>query len=794
MSAGILSSFLHNPWMLAGLAALAIPPLIHLLNRRRYDVVDWGAMQFLRTSEVKRRRLFLEDLLLMAVRMALIGVLVVALAGPFFTSRSVGGLSPRPNRDLVLVFDGSNSMGSLDENGLTPDAAARAWALDLLRELAPGDAVAVLRAGQVAAPIVGELSHDLDRVAQEVRRLPPPGGGVDWRRAVKAAHAILASSQQDQRDIVLLSDGQRHGWADPESLFRWELLASELGLRNSQPAVTVAAPRLWVVNVAPDRKPDVPNWALAPLQTSRPVASVGREVIFRSFLDARHQPGGYTPPHRVRLEVDGRHVRNLPPPPGAGFRNSGGRVPFSFGHRFADPGCHLVSVIVDADPPAGQRPPGYQLRDRLPADNRQDTVVEVVPTLPVLLVDGDASASPRQRSTDFLRDALAPAGDTSPAVQVRVIGTNELETALVGEAGNDSQPAARPRPRVVILVDVPRLTDTQQEALSHFLANGGGIFVTLGGRADADAYNAMPVRGAKGWLPARLEATLGTEARPDEAARPVPGAIDHPALQLFLEAANGEGGTPRFPQLGGARFCRWWKLRAGSGAVSGVTVAQLRSPAGEYPFLVEGADPTRAGRVLVAAIPFDGSWGTNLPQLPVFVPLVHEVAYHLAGVRSGAYNLEPGQPLRYRLRGGDSPEGFTLQSPSGEPRRLTPDAVGPEGLFVRVDRGPERAVLRCDGLRETGVYRLRTPDGEVIPYVVRSHQVDESDLTPATEEDRRRVAKLLPGLRYSNDRAQLLAAGSGEGHRQELWWCLLLGVAALLCAEVWMTQRIVRRL
>ena len=36
-----------NPAMLLGLASLAIPLVIHFLNRRRNVVVDWGAMQFL---------------------------------------------------------------------------------------------------------------------------------------------------------------------------------------------------------------------------------------------------------------------------------------------------------------------------------------------------------------------------------------------------------------------------------------------------------------------------------------------------------------------------------------------------------------------------------------------------------------------------------------------------------------------------------------------------------------------------------------------------------------------------
>src|SRR6185437_10126988 len=109
----MLSSFFLNPLMLLGLSAIVIPPLIHLLNRRRYEMVDWGAMQFLQLSEVTRRRMFWEELLLMLLRMGLIAVLVLALSGPFVTTSSIARLGPRANRDVVLVFDGSYSMGSI---------------------------------------------------------------------------------------------------------------------------------------------------------------------------------------------------------------------------------------------------------------------------------------------------------------------------------------------------------------------------------------------------------------------------------------------------------------------------------------------------------------------------------------------------------------------------------------------------------------------------------------------------------------------------------------------------------
>src|ERR1700722_15864417 len=76
------------PFLLFGLFALAIPPIIHLLNRRRYEVVDWGAMRFLQISEVTRRRIFIEEILLLLLRMGLLGLLVFGLASPWLQSEA----------------------------------------------------------------------------------------------------------------------------------------------------------------------------------------------------------------------------------------------------------------------------------------------------------------------------------------------------------------------------------------------------------------------------------------------------------------------------------------------------------------------------------------------------------------------------------------------------------------------------------------------------------------------------------------------------------------------------------
>ena len=109
--------------MLAGLAGIAIPVVIHLLNRRKTTVVDWGAMQFLELGRRAQVRFQLSELLLLAGRMALLGIVALALARPFWIASCTAGSGRGkrghgrpgflggPRRDIVLVIDASGSMG-----------------------------------------------------------------------------------------------------------------------------------------------------------------------------------------------------------------------------------------------------------------------------------------------------------------------------------------------------------------------------------------------------------------------------------------------------------------------------------------------------------------------------------------------------------------------------------------------------------------------------------------------------------------------------------------------------------
>src|ERR1044071_712831 len=157
-----------NPLLLFGLAAVSVPIIIHLLNRRKFRKVVWAAMRFLKTSvEQNQRRMRIEDMILLALRCLLLALLALALARPAFKSASsdVFGQSKVTG---VIVLDNSYSMGVSDGTKTRFDKAREA-ALQAVDSMPSGSATAVLLASDIVQGIVPEPTFDFNLARKVIR-------------------------------------------------------------------------------------------------------------------------------------------------------------------------------------------------------------------------------------------------------------------------------------------------------------------------------------------------------------------------------------------------------------------------------------------------------------------------------------------------------------------------------------------------------------------------------------------------------------------------------------------------
>src|SRR5687767_10933933 len=127
-------SFL-TPLFLVGLIGLAIPVLLHLIQRERKRVVEFPSLMFLRRipyQSVRRRRI--RDWALLAMRLAALVLIVVAFARPFFKRDSLSAAAQNGAREAVILVDTSYSMEYGDRW-----QRARTAARDAVGGLAAGD-------------------------------------------------------------------------------------------------------------------------------------------------------------------------------------------------------------------------------------------------------------------------------------------------------------------------------------------------------------------------------------------------------------------------------------------------------------------------------------------------------------------------------------------------------------------------------------------------------------------------------------------------------------------------------
>ncbi|MBX6362474.1 MAG: BatA domain-containing protein [Gemmatimonadetes bacterium] len=407
------------PAFLAGLLALGIPLVLHLIQRERKEAVPFPSLMFLQRiphKSVRRRRI--RDWPLLVLRSLAIVLVVGAFARPFVNRAGVAGPVGEPAREVVVLLDRSYSMGYGDRWARARAAAARA--LDGLRS--SDRATLVLFDDEATAVVQG--SADRARLRAAIDAATVGAGGTRYAPALKLAQSVLEGSRRPRREVVLVSDFQRRGW-------------------DGDPSVRLpAGTRLIPVDVGAGAVSDV---SVAGVELRREIEAGRERVTVRARIANRGAAAVSALP--VTLELDGRPAQEVATSAPANGVASVAFRPVTLGDR---PVRGTVRVR----------------RDALTADDAFHFVLAPAEGITVLVVEG---AGARPDASLFLRRALGVT-DGAPfrleGAPPRALATSDLSAY-----------------RVVVLNDAALPAGEAGRRLRAFVEAGGGLIVALGDRS-----------------------------------------------------------------------------------------------------------------------------------------------------------------------------------------------------------------------------------------------------------------------------------------------------------------------
>lgn len=360
-------SFL-SPLLFLGLATLAVPVLVHLIQRERKRVIEFPSLMFVQKipyQSVRRRRIRHWPLLLL--RALAILLIVMAFARPYLPASAAAalGASTGGSREVVILLDQSASMGYGDRWQRAKDEAAR-----VIAGIGTTDKATLVLFGRNAEENMRATS-DRGRLEAALRAAQLTSGGTRFGPALKLAESILTRSTLQRKEAVLISDFQKTGWSGTE----------DVHFPDGMSLTPVSVATETVANLA------VPSVSFARSSfSSQERITVTAGVANKSATAVTSVP--------VSLEVDGHVIETLPVNVGPNAAASVSFSPFTL----TGPSVHGV-VKAGTDP--------------LPTDNSFDFIVSPSQSVSLLVVDNGGESS------FFLTKALA-IGNT-PTFNVEVV-------------------------------------------------------------------------------------------------------------------------------------------------------------------------------------------------------------------------------------------------------------------------------------------------------------------------------------------------------------------------------------
>jgi len=492
--------FIHTWLFVGGAAAASVPVIIHLLNRTRFRVIEWGAMRFIHESMRKnRRRIQLEELLLLALRCLAIFLLAVAVGRLVGCSDRAAGLVGSARQTThVFVLDDSVSMGQKLADS-TSFRRATGELAEMIQEVPDGDRVAVLLTSRPRASkaVFGMDSlKNAPDLGERIRGLALSDTRGQLDAALDTALQWFEKADTDKK-LHVLSDFRAVDYADADRA---------ANLRTKLKALAKLDVDIALLNYGAD--------PAANLTVDRVRVVDGLTIAGSEFrVQARVRNNGPAAMQNVAVaftvrDEDETEAR-LPVQPIASIEPGQTRVVQAI--------CELARTgyaAVDAELPG----------DSLAGDNGGHLALHIRKARQVLIVDGEPNPSDAQYNESYsLRAAVVPRDDGSYGSLAKVVSPDALAEenlnnyelvilANVGDLPAQSSSPVGPAPLkalegyvrsgggLLIFTGGP----APLKALEGYVRSGGGLLIFTGDRINPTFYNGPFYDGGAGLCPLKI--------------------------------------------------------------------------------------------------------------------------------------------------------------------------------------------------------------------------------------------------------------------------------------------------
>jgi hypothetical protein len=404
---------------LAALAGLAIPLILHFTHRSRPQLANLGSIRFLREilERTRNRRRILRWLLL-ALRVAFVGLLAFMFARPYLPQRTRGGA----DQFVAVLVDASGSM-RLNRDRQPLFDHAREAAEEIVAQVPPA---ARLQTALFADRV---MPFEFDKLPEQ----EPTFAVTDYAAALRWAADVARQSSAREKHVHLVTDLQRSGleWSEAATLPTDVVLHVHdvKGADANNVAVTAAAPQRVVVRPGQSTVVDATISNFGPFTLSETLVTL---TLRRDNLPVRIEK-------RVTVAA-------------------GSAEQAKFDVPALEAGLWQGTVTIEAI-------------DDLMADNVAHVAILAAPPHRVLLVDGDMRDAAYLSETYFLNLALrlAPTGETADA------SPYSPDQAPAGEPLPDLAPYT-----TVVLANVAGIAASDAQRLAEFVRGGGGLLIFSG--------------------------------------------------------------------------------------------------------------------------------------------------------------------------------------------------------------------------------------------------------------------------------------------------------------------------